>query len=294
MNPRKKILFIVNPISGGLSKRKLPQLIVKKLDRNLFEPELFYTSLKLNAREITLKALAEKFDIIIASGGDGTMNQVAQCLINTDVIMGILPLGSGNGLARHLNIPLKVSRAIGFINKLNVQRIDTIKINDEYSVNCIGIGFDAFVAHQFSKLPKRGFQTYIATTLKYFKHYKRQFYKIDIDGQLFAGKAALVTFANSSQWGNNFYIASTADITDGKIDITIIKHLNFRNILQLTYRLISKTIHKSSQAITFKVQKIKFVLEENTPMHIDGEPRLVCDEFTVEIVPHSLNILCDL
>ena len=109
---RKKILFVVNPISGGLNKKKLPELIARNLDPKVFIPELFYTSLTLNAREITLKAIEEKFDIVIAAGGDGTMNAVAQCLVNTDIIMGILPLGSGNGLARHLHIPLKVKDAI--------------------------------------------------------------------------------------------------------------------------------------------------------------------------------------
>ena len=287
-------MFIVNPISGGLSKKNLPKLIAKHLNIDLFEPELFYTSLKLNAREIVLKAIDEKFDIVIAAGGDGTMNQVAQCLINTDIIMGIIPLGSGNGLARHLHIPLKVSKAISFINKLKYKRIDTIKINNQYSVNCIGIGFDAFVAYHFSKLPHRGFRTYIATTLKKFNNYHRRNYKISIDGKLFDDKAAIVTFANSSQWGNNFYIAPLADISDGKIDVTIIKHLNYRNILQLIYRLISKTLHKSSQAVTFKAERINLVLEENTPMHIDGEPMLGRDNFNIEIVPHSLNMLCDL
>ena len=165
MLARKKILFIVNPISGGKSKKNLPEQIVKNLDPKLFLPELFYTSLKLNAREITLKAIEEKFEIIIAAGGDGTMNQVAQCLINTDIIMGILPMGSGNGLARHLHIPLSASKAIAFINKLKYQRIDTIKVNDQYSVNCIGMGFDAFVAYHFSKLPKRGLKTYFLTSM---------------------------------------------------------------------------------------------------------------------------------
>ncbi len=291
---RKKILFVVNPISGGLNKKKLPELIARNLDPKVFIPELFYTSLTLNAREITLKAIEEKFDIVIAAGGDGTMNAVAQCLVNTDIIMGILPLGSGNGLARHLHIPLKVKDAIAFINKLSHRRIDTIRINGQYSVNCIGMGFDAFVAYHFSKLPKRGLKTYVTTTMKHFKNYHRQLYTLDIDGVEFKGKAAIVTFANSSQWGNNFYIASMADIADGKIDVTIIQHLNYRNILQLAYRLISKTIHRSSQAITFKAEKINIHLEENTPLHIDGEPMLVKGNNTIEIVPSSLNILCDL
>jgi len=291
---RKKILFVVNPISGGLNKRKLPELIAKNLNRELFAPELFYTSLKLNAREITLKAIEEKFDIIIAAGGDGTMNQVAQCLINSDIIMGILPLGSGNGLARHLQIPLQIKKAIAFINRLNTVKIDTIKVNDQYSVNCIGIGFDAFIAYHFSKLPHRGLKTYITTTIKHFKNYHRQYYKIKIDTEIFEDKAAIVTFANSTQWGNNFHIASTADITDGKIDVTIIKHLNYRNILQLAYRLISKTIHKSKQAITLKAEEIEIQLDENTPMHIDGEPMLTKGLVKIQIEPHSLNILCDL
>jgi len=294
MSDRKKILFVVNPISGGLSKKKLPELIVKNLDRDKFEPELFYTSLTLNAKEITLKAIEEKFDIVIAAGGDGTMNQVAQNLINTDIIMGILPLGSGNGLARHLQIPLKIKKAITFINSMKYQRIDTIKINNQYSINCIGIGFDAFVALHFSRLPERGLRTYISTTMKHFKNYHRQFYRLNIDGQIFEDKAAIITFANSSQWGNNFYIASSADIMDGKIDITIIKHLNYRNFLQLAYRLISKTIHRSSQAITFKARKIAFEIPDNTPIHIDGEPMLAQGKFLVEAIPHSLNVLCNL
>jgi diacylglycerol kinase (ATP) len=294
MTAPQKILFIVNPISGGLNKRKLPGLIMKNLDPKMFEAELFYTSLKLNAREITLKAIEEKFNIVIAAGGDGTMNQVAQCLINTDIVMGILPLGSGNGLARHLHIPLNIKKAIAFINRMQVKRIDTISVNGQYSVNCVGLGFDAFVAYHFSKLPKRGLQTYAATTFRQFKKYHRQFYSIDIDGDHYEGKAAIVTFANSSQWGNNFYIASTADITDGKIDVTIIPHLNYRNFLQLAYRLISKTIHKSSQAVTYKAERIILKLKEDTPMHIDGEPMMVHDDFKIEIVPRSLNILCDL
>jgi diacylglycerol kinase (ATP) len=290
----KRILFVVNPISGGLNKRNLPEQIFNNLDRNIFEAELFYTSLTLNAREITRKAIDEKFDIVIAAGGDGTMNQVAQQLIGTKIIMGILPLGSGNGLARHLNIPLKISDAIAFINKAGYQAIDTIRINDQYSINCIGIGFDAYVAYHFSKLPKRGLQTYISTTLRQFKKFERLKYKLRLDDQVLDGEAALVTFANSSQWGNNFYIASRADIQDGWIDVTVIPKLSYRNFFSLVYRLLTKTLHESSQAKMYKAKKIKLMLEENTPMHIDGEPMLVKDDFEIEIMPGSLKILCDL
>lgn len=294
MSGRKKILFVVNPISGGLNKGRLPEMICKHLDRTVFEPELFYTSLKLNAVQITQTAIDEKFDLVIAAGGDGTMNQVAQKLIGTDIKMGILPLGSGNGLARHLNIPLNLSKAIGFINRQSSQRIDTIRINDKYSINCIGIGFDAFVAYHFSKLPKRGLQTYVSTTITQFKNYRRQQYELTVDGRELNGNAALVTFANSSQWGNNFYIASSADIQDGKIDVTIINELNYKNFIQLGYRLLTKTLHRSRQAEMYRAEKIKLFLPENTPMHIDGEPMLSKGSFDVGINPRSLNILCDL
>jgi diacylglycerol kinase (ATP) len=290
----KRILFVVNPISGGLNKRHLPEQIFNNLDRNIFDAELFYTSLELNARQITRKAIEENFGIVIAAGGDGTMNQVAQELIGTNIIMGILPLGSGNGLARHLNIPLKISDAITFINKAKFQRIDTIKINDQYSINCIGIGFDAFVAYHFSKLPKRGLQTYISTTLHHFKNFKKLKYKMEMDGVNLDGESALVTFANSSQWGNNFYIASKADIQDGWMDVTVISRLSYRNFIQLGYRLLTKTLHESSQAKMYKAKKINLVLPENSPMHIDGEPVLVKGDFTIELIPGSLNILCDL
>lgn len=294
MNARKKILFVVNPISGGLNKGRLPEMICKHLDRAVFDPELFYTSLKLNAVQITQTAIDEKFDIVIAAGGDGTMNQVAQKLIGTNIKMGILPLGSGNGLARHLNIPLNLSNAIGFINRQSSQPIDTIRINDKYSINCIGIGFDAFVAYHFSKLPKRGLQTYVSTTIKQFKNYRRQHYELTVDNRVLNGNAALVTFANSSQWGNNFYIASSADIQDGKIDVTIINDLNYKNFMQLGYRLLTKTLHRSKQAEMYRAEKIKLFLPENTPMHIDGEPMLSKGLFEIGIVPGSLHILCDL
>ena len=219
---RKRILFIVNPISGTRGKESILHIINNTIDNETFEPEILFTRKKGDALQIISEKIAEGFKYFVAVGGDGTVNEVGSAIINTDCVMGIIPLGSGNGLARHLRIPLDAAKAIQVINKLRVESIDYGLVNGLPFFCTCGVGFDAHIGYRFAKEKGRGFFNYVKVALTDFIRYKPKKYKVKIDGtQKMKVKAFLITCANASQYGNNAYIAPNADIQDGLLDIAI-------------------------------------------------------------------------
>jgi diacylglycerol kinase (ATP) len=287
---KKKICFIVNPISGIGRQRIIEKLIDEQLDRSIFDYEIAYTKAAKHAIEISGEAASRKIDIVVAVGGDGSVNETAKGLINTQTAMAIIPTGSGNGLARHLNIPLNLKKAMRVINNGNETIIDTIRLNEETFVNVAGIGFDAHIGWEFAKFGKRGLSSYLKVIAREFPGYKANDFELTIDGKAFNKKAYLISFANGSQWGNNAYIAPTADISDGIMDIAILGDFRFYNILSIGYKLLNKSLHKSSYLEIIKAKEV-FIKQKGIIAHIDGEPIEVGNELKIKVNPLSLRVI---
>ncbi len=290
-NQQSKTLFIINPISGGRDKKFLPELLKRELKNKSYE--IAYTNGPEHATALALDGIARGFTNFIAVGGDGTVNEVAKALIGTDFNMGILPQGSGNGLARHNKIPMQIASAVRLLNNPNVKRIDTCKLNNMPFINASGVGFDAHIGKLFAanKHGKRGFSTYFNMTINEFKNYKSQKYAITADGKKLDENAFLITFANSSQYGNNAFIAPDASMTDGMIDLCIMKPFPPLNVLELGFKLFTRTINSSQYIETVKAKVIVVQREFAGDIHLDGEPYLSGKEIKVEVVPNSLNLL---
>lgn len=288
---KKTISFIINPISGGINKETFPLLIENNIDKNKFDVDIQFTQSANHNLILAEQAVEQKKDIIVAVGGDGTINHVSKYVTGSSSILGMIPMGSGNGLARHLRIPLNHLKAIEAINQLKISTIDTGKANDVFFVNVVGAGFDAHVSGMFATAPTRGFFSYAKITLTEFANYKPHEYKIVIDGETINEKAFIVCIANGSQYGNNAFIAPTADLTDGIFEISLIKP--FKNISMpfLGFDLFTKKFNSSKHVKTFRGKKIVIHRPKAEVVNIDGEPIMMEKDLTIEIFPASLKVI---
>ena len=287
---KKKICFIVNPISGIGRQKVIEKLIDQHLNRVLFDYEIAYTKASKHATELSKKAVTEHFDIVVAVGGDGSVNETAKGLIGSNTAMALIPAGSGNGLARHLNIPLNFKKAMNVINNANEKYIDTIQLNEEIFVNVAGVGFDAHIGWEFAKFGKRGFSSYLKVIMREFSNYKAQDFELTINGKSSTQNAYLISFANGSQWGNNTYIAPTADISDGLVDIAILKDFKLFNALSIGYKLFRKTLDSSAFLEIIKVKEV-IIKQLGTIAHIDGEPIESGNTLKIKVNPLSLKVI---
>lgn len=285
------ILFIINPISGGRDKLKIPALIDANLDRLKFNANFAFTEYIGHASEIAEEAANKNFDVIVAVGGDGTINEVASKVMQQNKILGVLPFGSGNGLARFLKIPMNTVRAIKVINNCKVSVIDTATFNEKSFFNMAGMGFDAHISSVFAGNKGRGLSGYMKLGLKEVLSYKPQTYRIAIDGREYLRKAFLVSIANSSQYGNNTHIAPTASVTDGLLDVCIVKEFPLYKLPVLAYEMLSAKTDRSKLVEIIKGKNIHISRVKEDAIHIDGEPFFMGTEIAVNIKPLSLNII---
>lgn len=290
---KKKIIFIINPISGHHNKNNFPNLVEKHIDKNQYEYSIVFTEYAGHATELTMKAIEDDFDYIAAVGGDGTINEVAKCLIGKRQILVIVPLGSGNGLARHLELPFKPERLIKeVINKGKVYKIDTAVMNDIPFISIAGIGFDALIADYFAKDENRGFMTYAKLVTEKYPNYRQKEYTLILDDEkTIECKPFFVTFANSSQFGYNAEISPKASVQDGLIDVCIFKKPNILEVPIVATYFLAKQIDKSNFIDIYKAKKIKVTRKVAEVANIDGEAVEMSKDITVEINPLSLNIL---
>ena len=288
---KKNITFIINPISGGIKKQGIPQLIEQQLDHHLYAAEIKFTSTAEDTPRYAAEAVAAKKDIVVAVGGDGTINQIAQKLVHTSTALGIVPQGSGNGFARHLHIPLEPERAIALLNKGKITCIDTGTINDEIFVNVTGAGFDAHVAWKFATAPKRGFYSYAKITLNEFRNYQLRDYTIEIDGTTIERKAFLVCCSNGSQYGNNAFITPGADMQDGLLDIAIMKEVKLRSMPAIAWEMFTQRFRNSKHVEMFKGKNIVIHRSHTEVANIDGEPYQLGKDLSVQVLPASLNVI---
>ncbi len=287
---KKKALFIINPVSGGKRKDRVPGLIHKHLNKELFDYEIKYSTTDLHISKITAEAI-EKIDVIIAVGGDGTVNEAASVIAGTDKTLGIIPFGSGNGLARFLNIPLDTIKAIENLNTGQIQSIDAATINEQWFFNMAGMGFDAHISEVFSHNKNRGFKQYIKSSIQEISNYIPQKYQIEIDGKLYNREAFMVSFANSSQYGNNAHISPNASLHDGLIDVCVIKPFPVYRLFEMGLRMLTKTSETSGYVEIIRGRNIKVKRAGPGPVHLDGEPQIIGCDAEIKVIPNSLNVI---
>ena len=290
---KKKIFFIVNPISGHHNKNNFPILVDKHIDKNKYDYKIKFTERANHATELALQAIEEDYEYIAAVGGDGTINEVAKCLIGKKQILIIVPLGSGNGLANHLGLPFKIEKHIEeVINNGKVHKIDTATMNGIPFISIAGIGFDALIADYFAKDGNRGFLTYAKLVTEKYPNFKPKEYTLILDDKTtIECKPFFVTFANSNQFGYNAEISPKASVQDGLLDVCIFKKPNILEVPIVATYFIAKQIDKSNFIDIYKAKKIKVIREKEEVANIDGEAANMSKDIIVEINPLSLNIL---
>ncbi len=291
MTDKKRMIFIVNPISGTQGKKVILKWIDERLDHTLYEYEVVKTGYAGHATEIAANAVKDGIDIVVAIGGDGTINETARSLIHTDTALGIIPCGSGNGLARHLRIPMEPKAAIDILNENYQIQMDYGKINNIPFFCTCGVGFDAFVSLKFADSGKRGLLTYLENTLHESLTYQPETYEIENEEGTVKHKAFLIACGNASQYGNNAYITPQASLTDGLMDVTILEPFTVLDVPSLSFQLFNKTIDQNSRIKTMRAKKIKIHRNKPGVFHYDGDPMMGNEDLEVEIVPHGLKVI---
>ena len=291
MDKKKRITFIVNPISGTHGKDEIPHLIDELLDYDLYEHEVRMTEYAGHAAEMASKSAADGVDVVVAVGGDGTVNEVARSLVHTQSAMAIIPCGSGNGLARHLRIPLDVRRAIQIINHCQIEQFDYGVINELPFFCTCGMGFDAFISLKFAEAGKRGPITYVENVLKEGLKYKPETYEVEDDTGTTHHKAFLIACANASQYGNNAYIAPGATMKDGEMDVIIMEPFDALEAPQIAADLFMKTLANNSKIKTFRTKSLHIHRQQPGAIHYDGDPIMTGTDIDVHIEHLGISIV---
>jgi diacylglycerol kinase (ATP) len=291
MSSIEKILFIINPISGGNKRKDMPQLIKSNIDPDRFDAIIAMTEYRGHATILAEEALKQGIKRIVAVGGDGTINETARALLNSEASFGIIPSGSGNGLARHLGIPLDTIKALQLLNNAKIISIDTGNVNGRAFFCTAGVGFDAHIGKVFADKKVRGFRTYISSSFNEFFRYKPSTYKLLIEGAELEKKAFCITFANASQYGNNAFICPDAEIEDGLLDICIIEPFPLYAAFDMARRLFEKSIFKSKYVSRIRIKQFLLKSDKDMITHLDGEPHVEGKEISVKVLPASLKVM---
>lgn len=289
MSSDRKITFIINPASG--SRIKPGADIIRAFFDSNDSITFFESKEKNHAVEIAATAAKEGADAVIAIGGDGTVNEVARSLNGTPCALGIIPCGSGNGLARHHKIPFDVAQAIACIKRFNVVNHDAISINGQLSFNVSGIGFDAHIANLFGRNGKRGFKSYIKLVFKEFSSYTEKEICITTANGIVKQKIMLAAIANASQFGNNALIAPAADTNDGIADITLVRKMKGWQLPSFMYKVFNNRVSESPHSNLLTGEKFNIDCEEPLPLHLDGEPCGYAKQFNIQVMKGTLKLI---
>ncbi len=291
MAENKKVFFIINKYSGTGYRPEVEGRIIDRCAALGYECTIEFTQSRGHATGLAQQAVKENFKIVFAMGGDGTVNEVAQGLVHTDTALGILPKGSGNGLARHLKIPLKFKDALELLPRHQVLKMDTFLVNNQLSVNVSGIGFDGHIANLFGKNGKRGLMTYGKLVMSEFNSYNEFKMHITIDGKQLERDSFILAFANSSQFGNNARIAPFASVCDELIDVCFIKKVPLSQVVGFATKMFTGKMENSAFVEIIKAKKINVDFASPVAYHIDGEGHTASKSFEIQMQPCSLNIL---
>lgn len=295
----RKIIYLINPISGTKGKSTLVRIITEKTTKQNIPFEILPSNVEGDYHFLKEKIINENITDVVVCGGDGTMSAVSGSLLGSDINMGIIPMGSGNGLALAAKIPVKTSKALDIIFSGKALPVDGFFINGQFSCMLCGIGFDAQVAHDFALTPKRGLQTYIRISMINFFKAKPFWFNIESKVHRFDSEAFLISIANSNQFGNNFKIAPQASLHDGLLDIVIVKKMNkimlpFSVIGQITgINAMQKIEDHINRRNIFYFQTSELIIKNKdlALLHIDGDPKPTADEFKIKIQPNAFRLM---
>ena len=285
-----KSRLIINPISGTRSKAGLDDQVKEMLAPLGWSVEVVYTQCHGDATRLASDAVGLGYDAVFAAGGDGTINETAAALCGSRTVLGIIPCGSGNGLARHLGIPIDIKEGIKVILENHPMPIDFATVNDRKFFCTFGVGFDAAVSAAFARKKTRGKFTYLQSTFETYANYEPEYYTISANGKMLTKKAFLVAVCNASQYGNNAYIAPTASITDGLLDITIIHAGTPFDTALVGMDLFTGYINSNTMIHTFRAPSAVIYRQSEGPAHLDGEPVTIDDTMAIKCHANALPI----
>ncbi len=287
----RQVTFVVNPKSGTHGKAPVLNAIDACMDKDRYGVEIVYTQYAGHAAHIAARKAGEGAYAVVAVGGDGTVNEIARSLVHTHTALGIVPCGSGNGLARHLQIPMDPQGAIELLNEGWADTIDYGLLNGTPFFCTCGVGFDAFVSQKFAQAGRRGPLTYLEQTLRESLSYRPETYELDMDGSTAHYKAFLIACGNASQYGNNAYIAPQATLDDGLLDVTIVEPFTMLDVPALAFQLFTKTIDQNSRIKTFRCRTLHIRRPQPGVVHCDGDPLMMGRDINVDIVQHALRVI---
>ncbi len=296
---QRNFICLINPISGTKNKTSALKIIEKKLAIAGYKLQVIHTNKEADYDFLKEKIINETITDIIVCGGDGSVNQVASALLGMDISFGIIPMGSGNGLARTAGISSKAGEAMDIILQGKSQHIDAFYINNRFSCMLAGLGMDAQVAHDFAKQSSRGLITYIKQTIRNFFSAQAFPFTISMEQSSFQTHAFFISIANSNQFGNNVTIAPQASLSDGLLDIVIV---NKMNKLRLVYKLLKQlkfgkpisfrnAEERKAEIIYFQSNHFSIKNPSNAALHIDGEPVNTAPEFEIKIIEKAFRLL---
>ncbi|MDO4319090.1 MAG: diacylglycerol kinase family lipid kinase [Bacteroidales bacterium] len=287
---KRRLTLIINPIAGTLSKRGLENWLLPKLSKMGYDARTEYTTGPGDATRLAADAAIRGDYGVLACGGDGTVNEVATGLIGTSTALGILPAGSGNGLARHIGIPIDISRSLKVIAEDHVEACDYGEVNGRPFFCTFGVGFDAAVSERFARKHRRGLSTYIASAIDEFVKYDPQTYEIITGDRVITNKAFLVVVCNASQYGNNTFVAPSASIRDGLLDVTIVHNGTLLTHALSGFEMITGIIGNHGKIQTFRTNELTIRRQKATVTHIDGDPAELPAELHIKCHPGELRI----
>ena len=287
----KEVLTIINPISGTRSKKGLEELVERTLGSAGMRVHFKYTRGPEDARRFASQAADSGFFAVVTAGGDGTVNEAARALVGRETALGIIPCGSGNGLARSIGVPSDFPEALRIIAAGNTITADCGTVNGLPFFCTFGVGFDAAVSEKFASMKKRGKVNYIRSALLEFLNYRPQPYSISIDGAVITEEAFLIAVCNASQYGNNAYIAPKASLTDGLLDLTVIHSGSPFSTALVGVDLLTGYIDRNTLIDTFRISSATLTRLRKGPAHFDGEPVELGRVLEVECSPAALRLL---
>ena len=295
----RKFIFFINPISGTRNKTLLPEIIKNITAKNGVPFEILHTNAAAEYDYLKEKIATEKITDVIVCGGDGTVNQIANALQRVNINIGIIPMGSGNGLAFAAKIPKRIDKAMEIIFAGKAEYVDSFYINKKFSCMLCGLGFDAQVAHDFAKEKRRGLLTYIKLSTTNFLKAKTYPFELNLDGKPIHTDAFFISIANSNQFGNNFTIAPQASLHDGLLDIIVVNKMSkLRMAFAILKQLYNGKVHlyedkkyHRNEIHYFQTKKLTVKNPQFAPLHIDGEPVETKGEFEIEIIEKAFKLL---
>ena len=289
----RTVLVIINPIAGVRPKDEIPGLVHQILKASDgFDVDIRFTEYAGHASLLAREAVERHIDTVVAIGGDGTINETGRSLVGSPVKFGIVPMGSGNGLARHLQLPLDLTKALECIRDGYHIQVDYGSVNGHIFFCTAGVGFDALVSAKFAEAGTRGPLTYLRCFSDLVAEYKPSTYVIYTDDGRVREKAFLIAIGNASQWGNNAYIAPHASMSDGLFDVTLVRRAPLKDIPKMAFQLFTRELDQNENVMSFRSSHLRIIMPHASAVHVDGEPMQMDGVLDIEMHPGQLAVIC--